>query len=45
MSRAVNHNTSYSSPVRSMFNDIAQYLKIFKFFPSVTIMASVWSRN
>ena len=38
MSGAVNPNTPHSPPVCSMFNEIAQFLKLFMFFPSVTIM-------
>ena len=40
-SGAVNRNTSDSPPVCSMFNEIAQYLKFFMFFPGVTIATSV----
>ena len=40
MSGAVNPNTPHSPPVCIMFNEIAQYLKFFIFFPSVTIMTS-----
>ena len=40
MSGAVNPNTPRSPPVCTMFNEIAQYLKFFMFFPDVTIMTS-----
>ena len=40
MSGAVNPNTPHSPPVCAMFNEIAQYLKFFMFFPGVTIMTS-----
>ena len=40
MSSAVTSNTLHSSPVCTMFNDIAQYLKLFMFFPGITIMTS-----
>ena len=40
-SGAVNPKTSHSPPVCSMFNEIAQYLTFFMFFPGVTIMMSV----
>ena len=40
MSGAVNLNILHSSPVCTMFNEIAQYLKFFMFFPGVTIMTS-----
>ena len=40
-SGAVNRNTSDSPPVCSMFNEIAQYLEFFMFFPGVTIATSV----
>ena len=40
MSGAVNPNTLHSSPVCTMFNEIAQYLKFFKFFLGVAIMTS-----
>ena len=40
MSGAVNLNILHSSPVCTMFNEIAQYLKFFMFFLGVTIMTS-----
>ena len=42
MSGAVNPNTSYSPPVCTMFNEVAQYLKFFMFFLGVTIMTSAY---
>ena len=39
-SGAVNRNTPHSPPVCSMFNEIAQYLKFFRFFHGVTRMTS-----
>ena len=41
MGGAVNLNTPHSPPVRTMFNEIAPYLKFFMFFHNITIMASV----
>ena len=40
MSGAVNLNILHSSPVCTMFNEIAQYLKFFMIFPGVTIRTS-----
>ena len=40
MTGAVNPNNLHSPPVCTMFNKIAQYLKFFMLFPSVTIMTS-----
>ena len=40
MSGAVNSNTPHSAPVCIMLNEIAQYLKLFMFFPGVKIMIS-----
>ena len=41
MGGAVNRNTPRSPPVCSMFNETAQKLKFFMFFPGVTITTSV----
>ena len=38
MSGAVNPNTLHNPPVCNMFDERAQYLKLFMFFPVVTIM-------
>ena len=43
MSSAVNPNTLHSPPVCNMFDERAQYLKLFMFFPGVTIMT--WRHN
>ena len=40
MSGAVNPNTPHSPPAFSMFNEIAQCLKLFMFFSGVAIMTS-----
>ena len=40
MTGAVNPNNLHSPPVCTMFNKIAQYLKFFMLFTSVTIMTS-----
>ena len=40
MSGAVNPNTPHSPPACSMFNEIAQCLKLFMFFSGVAIMTS-----
>ena len=39
-SGAVNYNTPHKPPVCSMFDEIAQYLETFIFFPGATIMMS-----
>ena len=38
VSGTVNRNTPHSIPVCSMFNEMAQNLNFFMFFPSITIM-------